>query len=115
GAHSEPLDDAQVFAGWDRSAALIHPMMMAREVLGIDNQHIALPSADRLAIEAANDDVRIGVGAAVQIDHTHAVHEAAHHVDGGRQLDHSDGPHPRHDQWHPGWPALADVVAIHAA
>ena len=50
---------------------------------------------------------------AIKVNDAQTVHECARHVDCGRELDHRDRPHPRHDQRHAGGPALADVVPVH--
>ena len=64
----EPLDDAQLLAGGNRGAALIHPVVIAAEVPGVHDQRVAFPTANRFAVERAHDDVGIGVLTAVEED-----------------------------------------------
>ena len=93
----------------------VDPVVVTHEVLRVHHQRVLLPAADRLAVEAADDDVGIGMRPAVEEDGAEAVHEPAHHVDHGGLLHHGDRPHARHDHRQAGGPALADVVAIHLA
>ena len=76
----EALHDAQLFAGNGR-AALIHPVVIAAEVARVDDERVAFPAPNRLAVERADDDVGVGVLTAVEEDRPEAVHELADHVD----------------------------------
>ncbi len=91
---------------------MIDPVLVGLEVLRVDDQGVAFPVADRLAVVSRNRDVRIGELASIQVDDAQAIGEAEHHVDHRRLLHHRDRPHARHDHRHAGRIALADAVAI---
>ncbi len=107
------LDDVQRVARRNARAALVEPVVVARKILRVDDQRVAFPVADRLAVEARHDDVGIAVRAAVEVDDPDAVLEAGDHVDRRRILHQHERVHARHDQRQAGRPALADVVAVH--
>jgi len=65
-----------------------------RDYGGNDVVHLAeVPLPD-----PGEGEIRIDVRAAVQVDDAKAVHEAADHVDDGRELHHRDRPHAGHDE-----------------
>ena len=49
---ADALDDVQLLAGGNGCAALIHPVVIATEADRVDDQRVAFPAADRLAVEA---------------------------------------------------------------
>src|SRR5215471_11691220 len=62
---ADTLHDVKIFAGRNSG---IDPVVVSGEVLRIDDQRITLPTAYRLAVIAADDDVRIGVRPAIKIN-----------------------------------------------
>src|SRR4051794_31709504 len=86
--------------------------MIIYEPDGIDYQGVVVPGPDRFAVEARNDDVRIGMLASIQIDHAHAIHKAADHENRRWLLHHRDRPYASHDDRQTSGPAVPDVVLV---
>src|SRR4029453_7533962 len=106
---ADALDDAEVVA--DREA-IVNDVLRGNHTSRIDDQRVAFPVPDGLAVDRPHDLVGRRVVATVEIDDAEGVHEAADHVDGGRLLDHRDRPHARHDYWHARRIALADPIVV---
>src|SRR6185437_804590 len=105
----DALDDPELVA--HRQAVVDH-VLVDGHAARLDDERVAFPVTDRLAVVRADDFVLRRELPAVEIDDPDLVFEAADHVDRRRQLHHRDRPHPRHEDGHAGRIALADPVAV---
>src|SRR6185436_5811122 len=106
---ADALDDPELIA--HRQAVVDHVLVDGHRAR-FDDERVAFPLADLLAVIRPDDFVLGRELAAGEVDDPDLVLEPADHVDGRRKLDHRDGPHARHDHGHAGRIALADPVAV---
>jgi hypothetical protein len=65
-----------MFLGLLNMTRAVLPGMMIHESRGIYHQRFVFPMPNRLAVEAGDDDIGIGVLADIRVDDSDAVHKA---------------------------------------
>src|SRR5262249_59045744 len=87
--HLVALDDMERVTGGNPET-VVNPMMVRNKIYRIHNKCVAFPVTDGFAVETANRNVRIRMGASIEINDAHAVHQLADHVNRPPPLNHSD-------------------------